>query len=59
MDLSRFSMEGRTVIITGGSGGIGRGCARAFASAGANIVIASVPADSIPPALEELSLIHI
>ncbi|HCH35196.1 MAG: SDR family oxidoreductase [Dehalococcoidia bacterium] len=54
MDLSRFSMEGRTVIITGGSGGIGRGCARAFASAGANIVIASVPADSIPPALEEI-----
>ena len=53
MDLSMFSMEGRTVIITGGSGGIGRGCARAFAKAGANIVIASVPADSIPPALEE------
>ena len=54
MDLSRFSMEGRTVIITGGSGGIGRGCARAFAQAGANVVIASVPAESIPPAVEEV-----
>ncbi|MEE8517883.1 MAG: glucose 1-dehydrogenase [Dehalococcoidia bacterium] len=54
MDLSRYSMEGRTVIITGGSGGIGRGCARAFAQAGANVVIASVPADSIPPVLEEV-----
>lgn len=53
MDLSRFSMEGRTVIITGGSGGIGRGCVRAFAQAGANIVIASVPAESIPPAVQE------
>ncbi len=54
MDLSRFSMEGRTVIITGGSGGIGRGCTRAFAQAGANVVIASVPAESIPPAVEEV-----
>ena len=53
MDLSRFSMEGRTVIITGGSGGIGRGCVRAFAQAGANVVVASVPADTIPPAVEE------
>ena len=54
MDLSMFSMEGRTVIVTGGSGGIGRGCARAFAKAGANVVIASVPAESIPPAVEEV-----
>ena len=54
MDLSMFSMEGRTVIITGGSGGIGRGCARAFAKAGANVVIASVPEESIPPAVDEV-----
>ncbi len=54
MDLSRFSMEGRTVIITGGSGGIGRGCARVFAVAGANVAIASLPADSIAPAVAEV-----
>lgn len=54
MDLSRFSMEGRTVIITGGSGGIGRGCARAFAQAGASVVIAGVPADSLPGAVTEV-----
>jgi NAD(P)-dependent dehydrogenase (short-subunit alcohol dehydrogenase family) len=54
MDLSRFAMDGRTVIITGGSGGIGRGCARVFALAGANIVIAGLPADSIPPAVAEV-----
>jgi len=59
MDLSMFAMEGRTVIITGGSGGIGRGCARAFANAGANIVIASVPADSIPPAVEEVEALGV
>lgn len=51
MDLSRFSMEGRTAIVTGGSGGIGSSCARVFALAGANIVIAGLPADSIQPAV--------
>jgi NAD(P)-dependent dehydrogenase (short-subunit alcohol dehydrogenase family) len=54
MDLSLFSMEGRTVIITGGSGGIGRGCARAFANAGASVVIVSVPADTILAAVAEV-----
>ena len=54
MDFSRFSMEGRVVIITGGSGGIGMGCARAFADVGANIVIVGVPAESIPPAVAEI-----
>jgi NAD(P)-dependent dehydrogenase (short-subunit alcohol dehydrogenase family) len=32
---------GRTVIITGGTQGIGEGCARAFAAAGASTVLAS------------------
>jgi NAD(P)-dependent dehydrogenase (short-subunit alcohol dehydrogenase family) len=54
MDFSRFSLEGRTVIITGGSGGIGMGCARAFADVGANVVIVGVPAESIAPAVAEI-----
>jgi NAD(P)-dependent dehydrogenase (short-subunit alcohol dehydrogenase family) len=57
MDLSRFSMEGRTVIITGGSGGLG--CARAFAQAGANVVIASLPAQSLPPAVAEIEALGV
>ena len=53
MDLSQFGLEGRTVIVTGGSGGIGRGCVRVFARAGANVVVASLPSESIPPVVAE------
>jgi NAD(P)-dependent dehydrogenase (short-subunit alcohol dehydrogenase family) len=59
MDLSRFSLEGRTAIITGGSGGIGRACACTFAKAGANIVIASLPPDSVPLVVEEVQLLGV
>lgn len=59
IDLSRFSLAGQTAIITGGSGGIGRACALAFAKAGANIVIASLPPDSIPPVVEEVEALGV
>ena len=36
-----FSLEGKTTIITGGSRGLGREMALAFAERGANIVVAS------------------
>jgi NAD(P)-dependent dehydrogenase (short-subunit alcohol dehydrogenase family) len=54
MDFSRYSLEGRVAIVTGGSGGIGSASARAFADAGANVVIVSVPADSIPPVVADI-----
>ncbi len=53
-DLDQFSLAGRTAVITGGSGGIGRACAFVFAKAGANIVIASLPPESIPPVVQEV-----
>jgi NAD(P)-dependent dehydrogenase (short-subunit alcohol dehydrogenase family) len=59
IDLSRFSLDGRTAIITGGSGGIGRACAEAFAKAGANIVIASLPPESIPAVVQEVESIGV
>lgn len=59
IDLSRFSLEGRTAIITGGSGGIGRACALAFAKAGANVVIASLPPESIPSVVAEVEALGV
>ncbi len=58
-DFSAFSLAGKTAIVTGGSGGIGRGCARAFARAGANVVIASVPPEEIPPAVMEVEALGV
>ncbi|MBM3132671.1 MAG: SDR family NAD(P)-dependent oxidoreductase, partial [Chloroflexi bacterium] len=39
MILDRFSLKGKTAVVTGGGRGIGKGIAIAFAEAGADIVI--------------------
>lgn len=39
MDISKFSLEGKVAIITGGCQGIGHAIAKAFADAGADVVI--------------------
>jgi NAD(P)-dependent dehydrogenase (short-subunit alcohol dehydrogenase family) len=51
MDLSVFSLEQRTAIITGASGGLGREIALALAAVGCDVVIAS----RNQPALEEVA----
>ncbi len=48
------SIEGRTVIVTGGSKGIGKGIARVFARKGANVVIAARGEASLQAAASEL-----
>ena len=49
-----FSLEGKTAIITGGSRGLGREMALAFAEHGANIVVASRKVENCESVAEEV-----
>lgn len=50
-----FDLTGRTAVITGGSRGLGREMAMAFASAGADVVIASRKLDACEAAAAEIA----
>jgi 3-oxoacyl-[acyl-carrier protein] reductase len=52
------SREGRTVIVTGGSKGIGKGIARVFARQGARLVIAARDETTLAAAADELAREH-
>jgi NAD(P)-dependent dehydrogenase (short-subunit alcohol dehydrogenase family) len=39
--MSNFSLHGKTAIVTGGAGGLGRAMVAAYAEAGANVIVAS------------------
>jgi NAD(P)-dependent dehydrogenase (short-subunit alcohol dehydrogenase family) len=49
-----LNLAGRTVLITGGSKGIGLGCARRFASEGANLVLVARSAHELGAAAEDI-----
>lgn len=49
------SLKGRSVIVTGGSKGIGRGIARVFARTGVKLTIAARNADEIDDAVAEMN----
>ena len=50
-----FDVSGKTVVVTGGTRGIGRMIAGGFVVAGADVVIASRKADAVDAAVRELS----
>jgi 3-oxoacyl-[acyl-carrier protein] reductase len=49
------ALDGRSVIVTGGSKGIGKGIARVFARAGANLLVAARDEQTLQAASEDLS----
>jgi len=50
----RFKLDGRTALITGGSKGIGKAMARAFAESGADIAISARHEDELQAAAKEI-----
>ena len=47
-------LDGKTALVTGGSAGIGKGIAKAFADAGGNVMITSRKADKCEAALADI-----
>mgnify|MGYP002628439441 CR=1 FL=1 len=50
-----FRLDGRRALVTGGSRGIGLGCAMACAEAGAHVVIAARSADQVAQTVTEMT----
>jgi NAD(P)-dependent dehydrogenase (short-subunit alcohol dehydrogenase family) len=50
-----FRLDGRRALVTGGSRGLGRAMAQAFAEAGADLILVGRDADNLKRAREELS----
>ena len=52
--MSNFRLDGKTAIITGAAGGLGKPMAMAYAAAGANVVVASRNAENIREVAAEI-----
>ncbi len=53
----QFNIEGKTIIVTGASSGLGKGLSLAYAKAGANIVAASRDVSKLEALVREVELI--
>jgi 2-dehydro-3-deoxy-D-gluconate 5-dehydrogenase len=49
-----FNLKGKTAIVTGGNGGIGKGIARGLASAGCQIVVAGRDEEKTSRTVQEI-----
>ena len=54
MSIVSFSLEGKTALVTGGSKGIGRAIALAFAEHGADVAIAARGAEALEATCQEI-----
>ena len=55
---TRFDFTGRSVLVTGGSGGIGGAFARGFRDAGADVTITGTRASAADYPAEDLNHMH-
>ena len=53
--LDKFSLQGRAALVTGGSRGIGRAIALAFAQAGAQVAVSSRKAEACQAVVDEIT----
>ncbi|MFZ1983421.1 MAG: SDR family oxidoreductase [Desulfatitalea sp.] len=53
-DLSKFSLQGKVAVVTGGSRGIGKAVAQGFAKAGARVVVTSRKIDDLEETAREI-----